>query len=75
MQDCHPNPLATFFRSIFLPKRGGIKGASCPFRCQNGNCRALDVLCSGKDGCGDGSDEQGCQICSELCANKASIYF
>lgn len=59
---CNAETIPNLFQRLFLQSRSQ-KSFYCPLRCDNGHCRSTAIVCSGRDGCGDNSDEKSCSVC------------
>lgn len=59
---CNSERVPSLFQTLYSQARSR-SNFYCPFQCGNGRCRSTAIVCSGRDGCGDNSDEQHCSVC------------
>lgn len=62
VQLCNSERVPNLFQTLYTQARSR-SSFYCPFQCGNGRCRSTAIVCSGRDGCGDNSDEQRCAVC------------
>lgn len=59
---CNSERVPSLFQRLYSQARSR-SSFYCPFQCGNGRCRSTAIVCSGRDGCGDNSDEDHCSVC------------
>lgn len=62
---CNAEGLPRLFQRLYSQARS-LNALYCPYRCGNGRCRSTAIVCSGRDGCGDNSDEHSCNVCRKF---------